>query len=516
MTRAGRTRILITVGFVVLLEAACRTGLVNPRSMVAPSVMAQALYGILQTPAFWHQLAGTVQNIVVALGFAVVVGFAAGVILGAMPRVRRAVEPLISSYYALPFFVLYPLFISLFGMNSIPITVVGFLYAVMAMVTGTLAGLDRIPLVLSKLGRTFRMGPVEEALKIKLPAAAPFVFSGGKLALGYAITGVIGSEFILSNSGIGYSIAFAYNDFEDKTMYGLLLFVIVSVSLVTVLMHRLERSIQYRAGIGRAGMQNAKAPVPQRIAAALIIALVILAVWQLLYLKVGQEAIASPGMALAKLLRLLGQPEFWVNTQETARALGLSLLISCVAGTLIGIALGSSRQASDVAEPMLVTLYALPKVTLYPVVLMFFGIGLTAKVAFGALYGMIPMTILTMDAIRNMNPTLLRTARVMRLDMWQTLAYIKVPATVPEIVSGLRISFSITLLGVMIGEMFASRRGLGFMIMNSIGVNDTATMMAITVLIGIFAIVVNTGLIALDDRVHRGNAGTASSFAKQN
>lgn len=515
MMTAGRIRVLVTISFVVVLEVACRGGLISPRSMVPPTVMVQALAGILQTGAFWRQFAGTVQNIAVALGLAIVVGFAAGVVLARFPRVRRAVEPLISSYYALPFFVLYPLFISLFGMNSVPITIVGFLYAVMAMVTGTLAGLDRIPLVLSKLGRTFRMGPIEEALAIKLPAAAPFVFSGGKLALGYAITGVIGSEFILSDSGIGYSIAFAYNDFEDKTMYGLLLFVIIAVSIVTVAMHRLERSIQYRSGAGRAGSSGVKAPVSQRLAAGLIIAALIFAVWQLLFLRVGQEALASPVMAITKLVRLLGQDEFWENTGETSRALGLSLLISCAGGTIMGVALGSSRRASDVAEPMLVTIYALPKVTLYPVVLMFFGIGLTAKVAFGALYGMIPMTILTMDAIRNMNPTLLRTARVMRLDLWQTFAFIKVPATVPEIVSGLRISFSITLLGVMIGEMFASRRGLGFMIMNSIGVNDTSTMMAVTVLIGIFAIVVNTTLIALDDHVHRGKSGVGSNPARQ-
>jgi NitT/TauT family transport system permease protein len=515
VTRAGQIRILITIGFVVVLEAACRGGIISPRSMVAPTVMAQSLFEILQTHEFWSQLAGTVQNIVVALGFAVVVGFAAGVVLSRLPRVRRAIEPLISSYYALPFFVLYPLFISLFGMNSIPITVVGFLYAVMAMVTGTLAGLDRIPLVLSKLGRTYRMGPVEEALTIKLPAAAPFVFSGVKLALGYAITGVIGSEFILSNSGLGYSIAFAYNNFEDKTMYGLLLFVIIVVSLITILLHRLERSIQYRAGSGRAGMMVDKAPLLQRVAAALIVAVVIIVVWHSLFLKVGQEAIASPSMALTKLLRLLGQPEFWENTAETSRALGLSLLISCVAGTLIGVALGSSRGRSDVAEPMLVTAYALPKVTLYPVVLMFFGIGLTAKVAFGALYGMIPMIILTMDAVRNMNPSLLRTARVMRLTMWQTFLFVKVPATIPEIVSGLRISFSITLLGVMIGEMFASRRGLGFMIMNSIGVNDTSTMMAITVLVGVFAIVINSALIALDDHVHGHSAEGALAHAAQ-
>ena len=503
MKRAGLARLAITVALVLALEAACRAGLISRRSMVPPSQMVVALLGLVQTSEFWEQCASTARNIAVALICALVAGFAGGVVLHRLPRVRRAVEPLISSYYALPFFVLYPLFIVLFGMNAIPITFMGFLYAVMAMVTGTLAGLDRIPPVLTKVGRSFRMGPFEEALKVKLPAAAPFVFTGGKLALGYAITGVIGSEFILSNSGLGYSIAFAYNNFEDRTMYGLLLFVILAVSSITILLHHIERKVQYRSGAAHAGDASEKAPLVERLLAGLLIALLIAAVWQVLYWKVGQEAIASPAMTMAKLRSLLWQPEFWENTAETGRALGLSILFSCLVGALIGIALGSSRAAGEIFEPMLVTLYALPKVTLYPVILMFFGIGLPAKVAFGALYGMIPMIILTMNAIRNMNPTLLRTARAMRLSRWQALVSVKVPATVPEIVTGLRISFSITLLGVMIGEMFASRRGLGFMIMNSIGVNDTATLMAVTVVIGLFALTVNSALIALDERMHR-------------
>jgi NitT/TauT family transport system permease protein len=74
---------------------------------------------------------------------------------------------------------------------------------------------------------------------------------------------------------------------------------------------------------------------------------------------------------------------------------------------------------------------------------------------------------------------------------------------VPEIVSGIRISFSITLLGVMIGEMFASSRGLGFLIMNSININDTSTMMAVTLLVGGFALAANTGLLAAERAIAR-------------
>jgi NitT/TauT family transport system permease protein len=496
-------RVLITLALIALMELVCRVGLVSPHSLIPPTEMAARLAQLLQQAQFWQAVGLTAQNIVFAMLAAVIVGFAVGTILHGLPRVRRAVEPMISSYYALPFFVLYPLFIVLFGMNSIPITFVGFLYAVMAMITGTLSGLDRVPRVLSKVSRTYRLGRIQEALLIKLPAAAPNVFTGGKLALGYAITGVIGSEFILSDSGLGYNIAYAYNNFDDRTMYALLLFVIIVVSSLSIGLHWAEERVEFRSGAGHAGAAERKASPLERAAAALTIAVLILLVWQALYRHVGQEALASPAMTIAKLARLLDRPEFWRNVAETASALGLSLLLSCVAGGLLGIAIGANRKVSEIAEPMLVTLYAMPKVTLYPVVLLFFGIGLSAKVAFGALYGMIPMILITLNAIRTMNPALRRTALVLRLNRAQTVLTVMIPATVPEIVTGLRVSFSITLLGVMIGEMFASQRGLGYMIMNSIGVNDTATMMAVTLLIAVFALAVNGGLLALDDRLHR-------------
>jgi len=70
-------------------------------------------------------------------------------------------------------------------------------------------------------------------------------------------------------------------------------------------------------------------------------------------------------------------------------------------------------------------------------------------------------------------------------------------------VTGVRVSFSITFLGVMIGEMFASSRGLGHLLMNSINVNDTATIMGVTILIALFAVVVNASLMAVDRAAHR-------------
>ena len=100
----------------------------------------------------------------------------------------------------------------------------------------------------------------------------------------------------------------------------------------------------------------------------------------------------------------------------------------------------------------------------------------------------------------------MKTARVLHLSRIQTLLTVVMPGALPEIVSGLRIGFSLTLLGVLIGEMFASQRGLGFLIMNAIGLHDVATIMATIMLLAIVAVSASGALLWLDHRLHHRSA----------
>jgi len=497
-------RVLLIAAVVVALEVLCRYGVIGRLTMVPPSQMVTKLASLMGGDRFWGQVMSSVRNILVAAFLALVVGFIGGVILHALPRLRRALEPVMVSYYALPFFVFYPLAIVIFGMNNIPIILMGFLYALIAMVTNTISGIDRIPPVLSKVSNTFRLGPVRSALLIKLPAAAPYLFTGAKLALGYSIAGVIGSEFILSGSGLGYSISYAYNDFDNPTMYAMLLFVIALVTALLTLLNSAEKHLHYDAASGKvAGVTGIpKAGMAVRIAEGIVVTLVIVGAWQLVHNYGGSEVLTSPADTVKRLTVLLQSESFHGHMQETLNALWVSLLISCIGGAAIGILLGANRRLGQVFEPLIVTFQAIPKVTLYPVILLLFGLGFTAKVAFGAMHGLVPMTLITLNAIRSLNPSLKRTARAFRLSAVQAFGTVYIPATVPEIVTAMRLSFSVTFLGVMVGEMFASKRGLGFMIMNGISINDVSTMMAITLLIGLFAVVANGILLAIDNRLH--------------
>jgi NitT/TauT family transport system permease protein len=227
----------------------------------------------------------------------------------------------------------------------------------------------------------------------------------------------------------------------------------------------------------------------------------IVAAWQALH-WLAPIALSSPLETVARLAQMSQSPRFHGHVAETASAFAFALGISIAGGVLLGVPLGLSRLGTQVADPILVSIYSLPKVTLYPVILLIFGLGMPAKVAFGALHGIIPVTLFAMNAVRNVAPVHLKTARILRLGYSESFRAVIVPAALPEIVSGVRIGFSLTLLGVLIGEMFASQRGLGFLLMNAIGLHDVETMMAVILLLAVFAAVGNALLLWVDRRLH--------------
>ncbi|MCC5978214.1 MAG: ABC transporter permease subunit [Salinarimonas sp.] len=236
------------------------------------------------------------------------------------------------------------------------------------------------------------------------------------------------------------------------------------------------------------------------------IALVILGivvVWQILHMLAGDVAISSPLATAIRAGELLGSANFWPHAGETAKALVYALVIALLIGIGVGTWLGAHKLSGAVAEPILVALYSLPKITLYPLILLIFGLGIEAKIAFGAIHGVIPVTIFTMNAVKNINRVFLRSARVMKLTTMQTVTRILLPATLPEIVSGLRVGFSLTLLGVVIGELFSSHRGMGFLVMRAIGLHDVSTMMAVTLILAVAAVAISSILLYIDNRLHR-------------
>jgi NitT/TauT family transport system permease protein len=246
MTYEGRIRLGVIVGFIAVIETLCRLKIIPATVMIAPSEMAGALAAILVSGQFNGDIASSTGNVAAAAVISVVLGFVAGLVIHAWPALRGAVEPLLASYYAIPTFMFYPIFIIVFGVGNRAIIAIAVLLAVVAMITATLNGLDRIPQVLRKTARIYRMSRLSRALLIDLPAAAPYLFTGVKLSVAYSFIGVIASEFILSGSGLGYAIAYAYNNFENREMYALMLLILIMATVVNGALDAVDKRLRAR------------------------------------------------------------------------------------------------------------------------------------------------------------------------------------------------------------------------------------------------------------------------------
>jgi NitT/TauT family transport system permease protein len=236
--------------------------------------------------------------------------------------------------------------------------------------------------------------------------------------------------------------------------------------------------------------------------AVLLIGMLVL--WQLLHWAVGPNVLSAPTLTIMRGAALLQTDAFWVHVESTLSAFVMASAIGIAIGIAIGLWLGLRRFAGDVADPILGTLYSIPKITLYPLILLIFGLGVSAKVAFGVLHGAFPIAIFTMNAVRNVAPIYHRTARIMQLSPLSTAATIMMPAALPEILTGIRIGIALTLLGVLIGELFASTSGLGFALIRAMDVHAVTDIMAITLLLFVFAASVN-GLLRLAEQWVRHN-----------
>lgn len=217
--------------------------------MIPPSGMVVAAWHLMSVDTVRGDLLFTLTNTAAAIAIAVVTGFISGVVLNAVPRLRRVVDPLLAAYYAVPTFIFYPMLVAILGLNRAPLIAIGAVLGVVAMTVNTLTGLDRIPRVYLKTAKAMRMSRTSTVLLVQLPAATPHLVTGVKLAVSYSIVGTIAGEFILSVAGLGRAISLAYNNLDNNTMYGLLLILLVTVTLVNLAIYEWERAIHRRWGL---------------------------------------------------------------------------------------------------------------------------------------------------------------------------------------------------------------------------------------------------------------------------
>lgn len=230
---------------------------------------------------------------------------------------------------------------------------------------------------------------------------------------------------------------------------------------------------------------------------------VLVGAWQVSAVVLGGFVVASP----AEPLRSLGEgvrdgwlpTAAWVTVKETVLGYGLAV----VTGLSAGILLGRHRFWGEVFDPLIGVLYSIPKVTLYPVFLLLFGLGYASKVAFGWFHGVFPVLIFTAAGIRTVRPVYHKVARTLGMSPWQRFYHVEFPAALPAVLTGLRFGFSLTFLGTILGEMFASKHGLGFELMQATTVHVVPRVFALILVMVALAVLVNGLLVRFEGKMTR-------------
>jgi ABC-type nitrate/sulfonate/bicarbonate transport system permease component len=142
--------------------------------------------------------------------------------------------------------------------------------------------------------------------------------------------------------------------------------------------------------------------------------------------------------------------------------IGVGLAIAT--GVVLGVVIGWYRRLAMVFEPFVNALYATPRVALVPLILIWFGIGMWSKVFIVFINALFPVLINTIGGIRATDADLLRAARAFCASDWQIFKTVAIPGAVPFILTGVRQSVALGLIGVVVGEMFGGSQGIGYMV----------------------------------------------------
>jgi NitT/TauT family transport system permease protein len=202
--------------------------------------------------------------------------------------------------------------------------------------------------------------------------------------------------------------------------------------------------------------------------------LIVLGLWEAVRRLnlVGPLLLASPteiGDALVK-----SWFEYLVALRLTAAEIAIALAVATALGIGVGTLAGLRPFLSATAGPILSSLFAVPLISWYPLFMVWFGIGISSKIAYAIVSGFLPIAINTMNGVGTIDPQYVLLGRAIGCSRRQIIFRILLPMAMPSIVSGLRIGAALVVIGVIVAEMLASFGGIGYLIAYNQSIYATA------------------------------------------
>jgi NitT/TauT family transport system permease protein len=207
--------------------------------------------------------------------------------------------------------------------------------------------------------------------------------------------------------------------------------------------------------------------------------------WEVLAGGANRALLAPPTALLADLVQYAGSGLLAIDLAATLGAAAIGLLLGMLGGFVVGVVLGAWRSAADVLEPIIVALNSMPRVALAPLLVIWFGLGLTSKIVVGLLAVFFLVFFNTLMGVRSIDRELISAVQVMGATRLQTMQIVVVPAVMQWVFAALRTSVSFGLTAVVVGEFVGSTAGLGYRLALASGVLNTPRVFSILLILAL-------------------------------
>lgn len=231
----------------------------------------------------------------------------------------------------------------------------------------------------------------------------------------------------------------------------------------------------------------------------------LLVIWQLVAMVGfgGSTFVLPPTEVASAVPGLLDDPDALHALGVTAVEFVAAFVIAVTAGLAIAAILGATSLSRRSGLAIVQLLVSVPQVAMYPLFILFLGVGEWSKIVFGVTHGILPVVIVTVAALESYRSNLPQAVRAMGGGRWSVVRHAVLPAITPNVVAGIRLCAALSLLGILIAELLAATAGVGRQIGTFSAALEIGNMYALIAIVCAAAIAVNTMLAALERRAGR-------------
>jgi NitT/TauT family transport system permease protein len=239
------------------------------------------------------------------------------------------------------------------------------------------------------------------------------------------------------------------------------------------------------------------------VLAPVITAVVVLVAWAVSAAQADSSVYPGPLASVSGLWDQLREPEFRANVASSALSLAIAYAAVLTVGTVSGLGVGLSRFWAKVLLPLAHSFNGIPRIVFFPIFLLMLGSGGQSLVGFAFACGVIPMFLISAEAASSVSRLHLKLAASLELGYGTLLRKIVIPSVFPALVSGMKVTFGLTFVGLLLAELFASSSGIGSEILTSIAQVRMADIVGQVLLIGLMAVLPTVALRFAEARTTR-------------